>query len=327
MQGRIIRFFILLAVLLAPMRGQAGGREEVALEAAAWGTLRGTLWLPDAPTETALLWVAGSGPTDRYGNSPQGLRTEAYALAAEALSQAGYAVLSYDKRGIGASYYLNREEMLSDCRFENYVEDARRWVDYLRARGYRRVVIVGHSEGSLIALLVAQEAGVVDALISLCGAAMPIDQILKMQLGAQLLTQNYALYAAACRIIDTLKRGDEPTAIPAALGSLFPAYLNRFYWEQMRHDPCQLVRQVACPVLVIGGEYDGQVPAAQAHALMQARPDAAGCIVARMCHVLKRAEGPSVSEQTALYMQPEEPLAEGLVEAMTDFLSRLTDCE
>ncbi len=300
----------------------ATGREEVAIEGA-WGTLRGTLWLPETESSTALLIIAGSGPTDRYGNSRQGIQTQAYALLADELSEAGYAVLSYDKRGIGASYYHRPEEMLADCRFDHYVTDAALWVDYLRARGYERVVLLGHSEGALISLLMAQTEGRVEALISLCGPAMPIDQILKLQLGAQLIAYDYSLYASACRIIDTLKRGEEPTSVPQPLQGLFPAYLYRFYHEEMQHDPCRLISQARASLLVIGGEYDGQVPPAQAEALIKARPAARGVIIPRMSHVLKEASNPSVATQQALYNDPSLPLSEGLVEAIVEFLQSL----
>ena len=65
-----------------------------------FGTLYGTLTVPARGAETAVLLIAGSGPTDRDGNN-RGLRCDCYRLLAEALAAAGYAVLRYDKRAIG----------------------------------------------------------------------------------------------------------------------------------------------------------------------------------------------------------------------------------
>ncbi len=313
---------LILSTLLTVIPCQSSTREEVAIEAS-WGTLRGTLWLPETATSTAILLIAGSGPTDRYGNSPAGIQTNCYALLAEALQEAGYATLSYDKRGIAASYYLHSEELLTDCHFTHYVEDAWSWVKVLYQRGFERVVIAGHSEGSTIALAVAESHPEVSAVISLCGAAWPIDQILKMQLGAQLLPSHYALYASACRILDQLKQGEAPTEVPSTLATLFPAYLNTFYYEQMQYDPQQLLRRLTCPVLLVGGGHDSQITAENTRTLKGCAPKAQWIIVEQMCHVLKDAEAGPVSSQLVSYTTPSLPLSAPLVPALLDFLATL----
>ncbi len=320
------KIFLIFWILLLANKGFSANTEEVALEAS-WGTLRGTLWLPDTPTKTALLLIAGSGPTDRYGNSTAGIRTQAYALIAEGLQEAGYAVLSYDKRGIAASYYHNPEELMTDCRFSYFVEDAARWVEELRRRGFEQVILAGHSEGSLIALQVAEQDPEVAGVVSLCGAAWSLDQVLKMQLGAQLLIQNYSLYTSACRIIDTLKRGEEPSDIPAALTSLFPAYLNPFYQEVFQLNPQQIIRHLRSPILLIGGGHDGQVTPDNARTLKAAVPSAKLLIIEKMCHVLKDSDKRTATEQLDVYTNPSLPLSEELLPALIDFVRSLRQTE
>lgn len=315
---------LLLATLwLLSSIGLFAAEEEVALEAA-WGTLRGTLWLPSTPGDTALVMIAGSGPTDRYGNSKAGIQTQAYALLAQEISEAGYALLSYDKRGIAASYYNNPETILSDCRFAYYVDDAERWVEELHRRGYAHIYLIGHSEGAKIALQVAARNPKVEGVISLCGPGFPIDEILKVQLAAQLLAVDYTLYAQACRIIDTLKRGEtpDPEQIPASLQGLFPPYLNTFYHEDMACDPCQVARKLTCPLLIVSGGRDLQVSAANGEALKKAYPSAEVVLFERMAHTLKESEGSSVQTQMEAYTNPSLPLAAGLVERILEFLHK-----
>ncbi len=301
----------------------ASAAEEELTLVADWGALRGTLWSPETGSDMVVILVAGSGPTDRYGNSPSGVRTQAYVLLAEAISEAGYAAFSYDKRGIGASYYHQREQLLTDCHFTYYADDLERWVEYLLKRGYRRIVLMGHSEGALLAQIVATRNDKVTGLISLCGAAYPIDQILKQQLAAQLLAVDYGLYATACRLVDTLKRGDVPEQVPATLASLFPTYLNDYYREWMSYDPCALARATSCPMLIVGGGRDLQLSLANARALKGACPAAGLVLLEQMGHTLKDTEGKTSQEQLEAYTNPQLPLAEGLKEALIDFLGRI----
>lgn len=293
--------------------------EPVALKAN-WGTLRGTLWSPDTPSDTAVIMIAGSGPTDRYGNSPAGIQTQAYSLLAEEFMRAGIATLSYDKRGIAASPYDRPEELLADARFGYFADDAERWVEELARRGFGRIFLVGHSEGALLAKIVALRNKRVSGVVSLCGAANPIDQILKIQLAGQLLAVDYTLYAQACRIIDTLKRGEEPSEAPQILASLFPTYLNAYYHEWMSYDPCTLVRELQCPLLIIAGERDTQVSATNARALKEACPTAEMHLFEKMTHTLKDSEGLTSPEQIDAYTNPSIPLSEGLAESILDFL-------
>ncbi|HET7308288.1 MAG TPA: hypothetical protein VFK24_10845 [Gammaproteobacteria bacterium] len=100
------------------------------------GVLYGTLELPagKAPWPVALI-IAGSGPTDRNGNSPIGLTTDAYKLLASALAGRGIATLRYDKRGIAQSAPTGPSE--SKLRFTTYIDDAVAWGKLLAAERVR----------------------------------------------------------------------------------------------------------------------------------------------------------------------------------------------
>src|SRR5262245_42991283 len=94
--------------------------------------------------------VAGSGATDRDGNSVQGLQTDAYKQLAQALSDLGIASVRYDKRGIGGSADLGRDEQqLSIDHFVQDVQAMASWAKQLPNVG--AIVLIGHSEGGVLA--------------------------------------------------------------------------------------------------------------------------------------------------------------------------------
>ena len=159
------RLSIIVALLLSVASLLAAERE--VLIDCPWGTISATLTTPESATETALLIVAGSGPTDRNGNSSLNLNTFCYKMLSDNLTAQGYAVLRYDKRGIGRSH-LPAEATEETLTFDDYVADARRCVEYLRSEGYRHVVVVGHSEGGNIALHLSTEPSTIDAAVLLC---------------------------------------------------------------------------------------------------------------------------------------------------------------
>jgi alpha/beta superfamily hydrolase len=149
------------------------------------GTLYGALELPTAkpPFPVALL-ISGSGPTNRDGNSPllQG-KNDSLKMLAEGLASQGIASLRYDKRGIGESKTSGLKEQ--DLRFETYVDDAVLWGQYLRKDSrLRALIILGHSEGSLIGMLAARRLPA-DGYISIAGAGRPGGQIILEGLRSQ----------------------------------------------------------------------------------------------------------------------------------------------
>jgi len=96
------------------------------------GALYGTLTVPEGkgPFPVALI-IAGSGPTDRDGNSGKLASTDDYKLLAQSLESSGIATLRYDKRAIGESIFSGFKE--SDLRFEDYVSDAVLWAQQLKS--------------------------------------------------------------------------------------------------------------------------------------------------------------------------------------------------
>lgn len=290
-----------------------------------FGRLYGTLTVPARGAETAVLLIAGSGPTDRDGNNRLGIRSDCYRLLAEELTAAGYAVLRYDKRAIGSSV-LDDPTLVAELTLDQYIDDATALADYLAGEGFRRVVLAGHSEGALIASVAAQRSPAVAGIISLCGAGYPMDEVLRLQLAGQLVPAHMELFVEAEQIIAALKRGErvDMTYHTQGLQALFNSGVQPFIISQMRYDPRQELRKAKVPVLIVGGGNDLQVPADNAEALAAARRDARKCIIPGMAHTLKACAETTLEGQLhTAYGDPALPLAPGLVQAITEFLGSL----
>lgn len=317
--------FILSAILIiASIVGCPAAEEEVSI-ATPWGTISATLATPEAESDTAILIIAGSGPTDRNGNSGLNLNTYAYKMLSDALTAEGFAVLRYDKRAIGLSHYP--AEKVPNVVLGDFVDDAALCVEYLRARGFSRIVLAGHSEGGLIALLVATERDIkVDGLVLLSAAGFPMDEILRWQLSEQLMPSYIGLMVTANNLIIKIKQGERVAEenIPKELLSLFHPSVQPFLTSSMQHDPREVAARCTKPLLIISGGRDIQVTVANGEALAEAQPAARHVTFDAMSHVMKDAASADRVEQlVSVYTNSQLPLSEGLTTTIAQFINNI----
>lgn len=320
----ILRKITLMLLLVAVSSVAMSAEHEVKVECR-WGDIGATLSEPDGGSDTAVLIVAGSGPTDRNGNSANVITSYCYKLLADGLCDEGLAVMRYDKRGVGQSYLP--QEMVADVVFGDFVDDAVSCVGYLREAGYRRVVVVGHSEGAHIALEMAQrEDAEVDGLVLLCGPGYTIDVLLQRQLAAQLMPAHIGLMLRANDIIAQLKRGETAAAesVPMELTSLFHPMVQPFLISNMQSDPQRLAASCSCPFLVVSGGRDIQVSVDNGEQLAKGENCVEHIIFEKMAHVLKDSDTLDRMEQlTTVYNNGWQPLSEGLVASIATFIDAL----
>ena len=279
------------------------------------GPLAGTLESPDGtrPRAAALI-IAGSGPTDRDGNNP-GLPgpNNSYKYLAAALRAAGIASLRFDKRLIGASARQSLTEQ--DLRFDTYVDDAKLWFEELHRRVGVPVYIVGHSEGSLIGILLAERVPAA-ALISLAGPGRRATALLLDQLRAQLPPP---LFAEAEKAVAELAAGRTVASPPPELAALFRPSVQPYLISWFRYDPAAEIARVRVPVLLVYGSTDLQVPASEGRLLAAALPSARTVVIDGMNHVLKLASG-DARQQLSSYGDPALPIAPELVRQIVGFI-------
>lgn len=284
------------------------------------GQLHGTLLLPAKPQtgREAVLILAGSGPTDRDGNSPLGVSAAPYRLLAEALSNAGIPALRVDKRGIAASAAAMTSE--DALRVQTYAADARIWAKALRERtGARCVWLLGHSEGTLHALIAAQESEGICGLILVSPVGRPLGEILRAQFRS--LPAFAPVLDEALRILAELEAG---RAVPGegmnpGLMPIFRPSVQPFLISMLQADPPALAAAYRGPILVVQGTTDLQTAVADAERLGQSRPGIKVALIEGMNHVLKVAPADPAANH-ATYANPDLPLAPGLVDAIVDFV-------
>lgn len=284
------------------------------------GNIYGTLKIPTSkePIPIALL-IAGSGPTDRNGNQPN-MQNNSLKMIGDALFYKGVATLSFDKRGIGESKDNTKKE--EDLRFEDYVNDVRLWIDQLsQDQRFSDIIVIGHSEGSLIGMIASKNNPKVTKYISIAGVGETAGNILKGQLEKQLAGQPQTVKDMIFSYIDKLEKGETLENVPASLNSLFRPSIQPYLISWFRYNPQEEIAQLKIPILILQGTTDIQVSTEQAELLAKANTKAKKIIIENMNHVLKDCESTDMQTQlTATYNNPTTPLNKQLSESIFDFI-------
>lgn len=259
-----------------PVKPYPYREEEVVYDNAPAGVkLAATLTIPPGKGPfPAVVLITGSGPQDRdealLGHRP-------FLVLSDYLTRRGIAVLRADDRGVGKS--TGNFEAATTADFST---DAEAGLAYLKTRSEadpRRIGLIGHSEGGMIAPMVAARNRDVAFIVMMAGPGVPGDELLPAQ--AELIAeasgkshQEAVRQAAQLReILAILKSGDGDAAtekklreklagmVPdAQIGMQIRTLTSAWYRYLVRYDPGPDLRKVMCPVLAVNGEKDLQVP-------------------------------------------------------------------
>jgi uncharacterized protein len=301
---------IVLALAITGLFGMAtnGSAEETKISV---GAIDAVLSMPpDVGRPPVALLIAGSGTTDHDGNGPQ-IKPATSKKLAEQLGQRKIATLRYDKRGAGGwKPEFGRPE---DFRFKDYVDDAAALVNYLRGSGkFSGVVLVGHSEGGLVAILTARRVPV-DGVVLLATAARRQGDLLKAQLEKTLAPD---LFKPIAKAIDDIMSGQIVDPPPPGLS--IPPAMQPGIASALTEDPILPLKSISAPTLIAGGGRDRQVARLDFAALTTAAPAAKTLWLADMNHVL--VDVADDADDIAAYNQPERSLDPDLIEAVAAFI-------
>lgn len=331
-----MRFLLLLAIVLFggayTLSAQQPARKtpksklpyterKVWLNTQAHGFVRGTVAFPKAKdTVVVCIIIPGSGPTDRNGNNGNILSTNMYKMMSDSLASNGFAVFRYDKYGVGDSKPVDFNEKF--LRFDDYVKDVIEWAKFFKSnrvssKRVKDVVLIGHSEGSLIGMLAADSSHAA-GFISLAGAAQSADRIIL----DQLKTQHLTIREEAQRITERLKAGGRADTVSALLQSVYRPSVQEYLKSWFKYTPSTEIQKLKIPVLIVQGTTDVQVPTTEAQALKNAKPEADLVIIEGMSHVLK--QGPAdKNKNIATYFDTSLPLHPQLLSELLVFLQRI----
>ena len=340
-----------------PQRPYPYEEEEVTFEVPEGGhTLAGTLTLPEGvgPFPAAIL-ISGSGPQDRdetlMGHKP-------FLVLSDYLTQHGIAVLRYDDRGTAASTGDHSTATSAD-----FAHDAAAAVAYLRTHpriDQSKLGLVGHSEGGLIAPMVAIDSDAVAYIVMMAGPGMMGKELLPLQIrliakaggantetleasskiNTQLIQKAASLdpNSASTRtelktfleqetskyspeILEALEY--EPDQTDALINRLTNPWMHYF----LNYDPIPTLKKIDIPVLSIFGEKDLQVPPTQNASLIQdalvsgGNPHAETLILPGLNHLFQTSETGSPSEYGAI----EETLAPAALVAISEWIKKVVE--
>jgi uncharacterized protein len=267
---------------------------------------------PNVERPPVALLIAGSGSTDRDGNGPD-IKPATLKKLSEQLLARNIATLRYDKRGAGG--WKPEFGKPEDFRFKDYVDDSASLVNYLRSGGkFSRLVLVGHSEGGLVAILTARRVPV-DRLVLLVTAARRQGDLLKAQLEKKQLAPD--VLEPITKAIDAIMAGQIVDPPPRGLPiepSMQPGIASAF-----TADPIDPLKQIEQPTLIIGGGRDRQVARLDFIALSAAAPVAKTLWLPDMNHVLVDVD--DEADDLKAYTQPERPLDTAMIDAIAAFIT------
>lgn len=308
-------------------------------------TLKGTLRMPDGPVTGVAVIIAGSGPTDRNGNTtavidPAFNNVNLYRDIAEYCADNGIAVLTYDKRSCAGYKDQWKTLLTGDLKqagdffdFDHMVDDAKLAISALVAEAGLSglpLTVMGHSEGGLVALRIAKDQKV-DNLVLLATAGRTMREILQEQIFTNVHRQTgndgiaKAFLAATNNAMDAIVQDAPlPADLPPSLKPLFNEATRKHFKQVLDDDPVLLAANVEARVIVINGTHDMQIhherdaekldaafakrdPSAAPHSLVK---------IEGASHCFKQAADPyDIRQSFAGTLAPE------LLPAITDFVN------
>jgi len=251
-------------------------------------TLAGTLTLPaEKGTFPVVLLISGSGPQDRdeavFGHRP-------FLVLADYLTREGIAVLRVDDRGVGES-----TGDFSHATSEEFASDVLAGIEYLKTReevNSEQIGLIGHSEGGLIAPMVASRSEDVAFIVLMAGPGLPGEKILYLQ--SELIAKAMGISAEKIardsrynkKLYSLVKEEENEEILKEKSSNVFEEYFTELTedekgeigdWDTyvagqlqgllspwfkyfLIYDPRPTLSKVNCPVLAINGEKDLQVP-------------------------------------------------------------------
>lgn len=233
--------------------------EEVAVTTASGLTLFGTLTLPKgaAGALPAAVTVTGSGPQDRDEYMSHVGEYRPFRQIADTLGARGIAVLRLDDRGVNGTDPGPPGATSSDL-----AEDVRAAVEYLRTRpgiDATRLALIGHSEGGVIAPMVAATDSTIAALVLLAGPAYTLERVGQVGLEAVIARTPTLSESEAADMRQQAERASEQRALE-----------DPWYRAAVGYDPLPTIRRVRVPVLLLQGDADTQITPEQADTLAAA---------------------------------------------------------
>jgi fermentation-respiration switch protein FrsA (DUF1100 family) len=313
-------------------------------------TLAGTLTEPKGSGPfPAVILISGSGPQDRDGTI---LGHKPFWVLADALTRRGIAVLRVDDRGVGGS-----TGKVSEATSLDSSGDVTAGIAFLKTRpeiNAKKIGLIGHSEGGLIAPIVATQSSDVAFIVLLAGPAMPGDMIIRTQ--SRLILQAMGTSEETIRkqleiqkrLLDIVKTEKDDDKAAEAMRAVAKEVIEATPEDQRKamgnidkvveaqvaqirspwfrffltYDPRPVLAKVKCPVLALNGELDLQVPPRENLVMIERVLHDGGNlqVTSRVLPKLNHLFQTAVSGAPTEYGKIEETLAPEAIEMIGDWI-------
>lgn len=277
------------------------------------GVLKGE-WCQTNEDKILVVFVSGSGPTDRNGNNPS-MTNNSLKMLSDSLNIHGISTFRFDKRGIGQSQIKDLKE--DDMNIDTLVEDLKNWIEVLSHKSKSRIYVMGHSEGSLIGILASKNNKNVKGFISLAGAGISADSIILNQIGSRMPS----ILPKTSEYLALLKKGNKIDSVDKTMYMLFRPSVQPYMISWINKNPCEEIEKLNIPILILQGDQDLQVDVPNADKLAICSQKSKKIIIKDMNHVLKEVH--SFMENQSSYAQPNMPLNTQLVKEIAHFLKEV----
>ena len=189
-------------------------------------------------------------------------------------------------------------------------------VTYFKSqKKYSKIIIAGHSEGSLIGMVAALNNA--DGYISIAGAGRPIDEVLL----EQLTKQSPSIKEEAQKGLASLKQGKTFENKNPMLSSLFRESVQPYMISWIKYNPKVEIVKLSIPILVLNGTKDIQVSPSDAELLHAANPKSELQIIENMNHIFKEIKIDSDNQKS--YNNPNLPVIPELFSSITQFINSI----
>ena len=309
--------------------------------------LAGTLTTPYHKSNfPVVVMITGSGAQDRdetlFEHKP-------FLVIADHLTNNGIGVLRMDDRGVGGS-----EKGKENATSADFATDISSAVNFLVKKGYKKIGLVGHSEGGMIAPMVAVQNKNVKFIVTMAGPGIPVDSLMLIQnrevsktsgVSAEKISENIAASREIFSLLKNYSGNDIKTALKTKLKTWLDADTARsedqkekFISQQIvqvtspwflyfiKFNPDIFLSQVKVPVLAINGAKDVQVAAKENLSGIEKSLQKAGnknfevVELPGLNHLFQEAKTGAVSE----YATIEQTISPTVLKLMTDWILKIT---
>lgn len=258
-----------------------------------------------------IIWIHGSGNVDRNGNQHPYIKANYIKQFRDSVNKYDIAFYSFDKRTANKN---NEKSLKKGVIFEDYIADVQKIILNLKKdKRFNKIVLVGHSQGSLIAMLNHTNT---NKIISLAGPSKSVDKTII----AQIQEKAPYLDSITKAHFKELSQTGSIKNVNLMLQSIFKKENQSFLSSWIKYNPSEEIKKVTTPLLILNGDKDLQIKVSNAKKLHTSNPNSELHIIHNMNHVLKEVK--SDIENQNSYLKPDFPLSSKLIKHIVKFINQ-----